>query len=731
MNTPLKSLPESFWFGVAVADHQCEAYREDCPDIQDQWEAQRRLVHRQQATDFWNRYLEDIRLSQEMGCKVFRFSLAWSRLEPNPGQYDEAAFAHYRQVLEAIRSAGMEPLVTLHHYSWPLHVEARGGSIAVDFPDLFASYVEQVVSRLGDMIHYWITFNEPNQLIFGYFKAGDYHLPPGNPPGTSVDEQMAKVQRLIPNLFIAHAKARTVIKSKFPNAKVGANPFLLGLPKWSRQFVDWQATRLKEKDWVKQGYRYTEQSFPWPRDADLVVAMLTVTPERAEQVNFSEVYFIDQLRLLVHFNSQVHQSAQLAGQRVAVVTGTTAASALPTAIPQAIPHPVPSLADALPALESGTVAAILADEVLLRGAIAQTPDRYRLLEESLQPVQPYAVGVTKGNPRLLEAVDLAVRKFREQGYLSQSAQSHLPHLDEISASVFQVRQRVPISFNGEAAFDPTPFRNPELGVWLQKIHKRGYLLAAVRDDVPGMGYRDPQTGEYQGLEIDLARQIAEVILGDRNKVKFKPVKVQKRLSVVSSVFQCLDPLLQSISILSSILNSNWWNLGMAGKLPTFLCPEGCAYQQDFVGLDYYWGTRGFQPKRLIQLSKSSQGNYTQAPVWPEGLYYLLKQHAEWFPDQEIIVVENGCVVEADGISRIDYIRQHVAQLIRAHAEGIKVKAYLCWSITSNREWGFAFGPNSDFGLYHIDLDNDPNLTRMPTEGVAGYKALIQASVASS
>ena len=62
---------------------------------------------------------------------------------------------------------------------------------------------------------------------------------------------------------------------------------------------------------------------------------------------------------------------------------------------------------------------------------------------------------------------------------------------------------------------------------------------------------------------------------------------------------------------------------------------------------------------------------------------------------------------------------------RARREGVNIPIYICWSITSNREWGLPFGPGNDFGLYHIDLDSDPNLKRVPTTAVEVYKGIIK------
>jgi beta-glucosidase/6-phospho-beta-glucosidase/beta-galactosidase len=91
------------------------------------------------------------------------------------------------------------------------------------------------------------------------------------------------------------------------------------------------------------------------------------------------------------------------------------------------------------------------------------------------------------------------------------------------------------------------------------------------------------------------------------------------------------------------------------------------------------------------------------------------------------VIENGCVVRVPGFTRTDYLKAHVAQVRKAVERGAPVEAYLCWSITSNREWGLTFDDGSDFGLYHVDLDTDPALTRKPTDSSRTYASLIADS----
>ncbi|MCX7595606.1 MAG: family 1 glycosylhydrolase, partial [Fischerella sp.] len=375
MSDRLAPFPESFMFGVACADHQCEAYDSNFEDIRDVWERRRAMTMRGRATDFWNRYAEDIALAKSLGCKAFRFSIAWSRVEPEPGQFSEAAFEHYRQVIETIRSCGMEPIVTLHHFTHPLHVEKRGGLIGKEFPTIYASYATEVAKRLGDLARYWITFNEPSQLIYGYVKPWwerAYFMPPGLPRGASMSQQMSAVGDLMRNLFIAHTRARAILKQFNPDAQVGANPMLLGLPLWLQKIVDTNVTRLRSKeDLIAQGKRFTERALLEKGQVDVVIATLSVTPKREEQVAFSEVYYLAGETLLVKSQSQIQELSDLAEKKVAVVKSTTAETNVYEVLPNTEVEILPDYEEALRALDYEQVDAILADDSILLGIIQQ------------------------------------------------------------------------------------------------------------------------------------------------------------------------------------------------------------------------------------------------------------------------------------------------------------------------------------------------------------------------
>ena len=163
---------------------------------------------------------------------------------------------------------------------------------------------------------------------------------------------------------------------------------------------------------------------------------------------------------------------------------------------------------------------------------------------------------------------------------------------------------------------------------------------------------------------------------------------------------------------------------MAGELDEYLCPPGCEKKMDFVGLDYYWGIPSLHIERLQRLIEAAYRHFDKAPVWPGALYDILKDLSQQFPNHPIIICENGSVKVADGWKREKYIREHVLQVQRAIKDGIKVAAYLYWAITSNREWDLEFNDASDFGLYYIDLDHDPALTRNRTPDADAYEQII-------
>jgi beta-glucosidase len=217
-NAPWKLGPDFLW-GSATSSHQVEGY-----GTNNNWyrfesavdeEGRPRILNGQKAgiaSDHWHRYQEDIQLMKDLSLNAYRFSVEWSKIEPQRGQFDESALEHYEQVVDELRANGIEPMVTLHHFTNPIWFEEQGAFLQEDSPDIFARFVEKVVARLGSKVKFWCTINEPSiYSLWGYFKA---HFPPA-----VKDPQI--VGRVFLNLMRAHTAAYQTIKKLQPQAQVG------------------------------------------------------------------------------------------------------------------------------------------------------------------------------------------------------------------------------------------------------------------------------------------------------------------------------------------------------------------------------------------------------------------------------------------------------------------------------------------------------------------------------
>src|SRR5699024_5060506 len=150
-----------FLIGAATAAHQVEGnnIHNDCW-AQEQMEYSSYVEPSLDACDHYHKYAEDIRLMAGAGLNAYRFSLEWARIEPEEGRFDAAELEHYRDVIRCCRAHGLEPIVTLHHFSSPVWLIAKGGWEAETTPADFARYVRYVMENLGGELRYVCTINE-------------------------------------------------------------------------------------------------------------------------------------------------------------------------------------------------------------------------------------------------------------------------------------------------------------------------------------------------------------------------------------------------------------------------------------------------------------------------------------------------------------------------------------------------------------------------------------------
>lgn len=179
-----------FWWGTSTSSYQNEdrGAKPGSPEyFQTDWDVfsqseGRAPVRGDGATFSWTHFDEDVALLKKIGVNHFRFSIEWARVEPRPGEYNEAAIRQYARMAQKLRRAGIEPVVTLWHFTFPDWLYTTSPKPRVNFlhPDEAAawkSYVTKMVRALSPHVRVFIPQNEPNGAVQLGWLGG--HWPPG------------------------------------------------------------------------------------------------------------------------------------------------------------------------------------------------------------------------------------------------------------------------------------------------------------------------------------------------------------------------------------------------------------------------------------------------------------------------------------------------------------------------------------------------------------------------
>jgi beta-glucosidase len=197
--------PDGFLWGAATAGHQVEGN-----NINSDWWVKEHapgsaiVEPSGDAADSYHRYREDMRLLADAGLNSYRFSVEWSRIEPEPGFVSRAAIDHYRRMVDAAHEHGLEPIVTLLHFTVPRWMSDRGAWRNAESPAWFSRYAECALPIVSDGVRYVCTINEPN-VVAMLATAGNGHLTAGRLP--EPDPPTAEALRA------AHARAREVLSA--------------------------------------------------------------------------------------------------------------------------------------------------------------------------------------------------------------------------------------------------------------------------------------------------------------------------------------------------------------------------------------------------------------------------------------------------------------------------------------------------------------------------------------
>ncbi|MEK7195536.1 MAG: family 1 glycosylhydrolase [Patescibacteria group bacterium] len=228
--------PEGFLWGASSSAHQAEGYNHN---DWTEWEEKTAKTRANKAgetkwpryisdnypsplnednyisgksADHFHRFGEDFEIAASLGHNAHRFSIEWSRIEPEEGEFSDSAISHYRGVFRSLRERGLRPVVTLWHWTLPLWVAERGGWENGKTIGWFAAYAGKIFSEFKDENALWITINEPEVWAANSYLVGKW------PPQKN---NLFSYLRVLKNLARAHKECCDVMRSVSRNFSVG------------------------------------------------------------------------------------------------------------------------------------------------------------------------------------------------------------------------------------------------------------------------------------------------------------------------------------------------------------------------------------------------------------------------------------------------------------------------------------------------------------------------------
>lgn len=270
--------PKNFYFGASTSAHQVEGGNKNNWTDFERLNAKRLTLNAKEkqwpdfilenypspldeenyvsgrACDHYNRFREDFDIAKSLGHNAYRFSIEWSRIEPEEGQFNEKEIKHYNQVIRALRERGIEPFVTLWHWTLPVWLEEKGGVECKEFPMYFSRFSEFMIKKMSNEVKFWVTLNEPDMYAINAYLRGIW------PPQK---KSLFKFYRVLKNLAEAHkAIYSNILKNVGINARVGIaknNVYFTGWPALILNYFwnEWFLNKIKNhQDFIGLNYYF-------------------------------------------------------------------------------------------------------------------------------------------------------------------------------------------------------------------------------------------------------------------------------------------------------------------------------------------------------------------------------------------------------------------------------------------------------------------------------------------
>lgn len=214
-------MKEFFW-GAATSSFQIEGHIEN--DFT-QWEREGKFKRDglnpiyDNGSNHWLKWEEDFEFLKELQLNAYRFSIEWSRIQPEQNRFDENALDKYERMIDRLLEMNIEPFLTLHHFTHPIWFHHQSPWHNEESIEIFIEFTEKILQRFKSKINYWITFNEPLVWVMAAYGEGNF------PPGF---KDLNIMMIALSNILEAHSKVYDLIKSTNNKAKIGiANNFIV------------------------------------------------------------------------------------------------------------------------------------------------------------------------------------------------------------------------------------------------------------------------------------------------------------------------------------------------------------------------------------------------------------------------------------------------------------------------------------------------------------------------
>lgn len=206
---------KEFLWGVASSSFQSEG---SCENDMTQWEAEGRFKKDgknpvySNGANHWKLWEQDFELLKELNVNAYRFSVEWSRIEPQPGYFDEKVIKQYGQMIDRLIQLNITPVLTLHHFSHPAWFHNYSPWTSKDSVHVFYRFAKMIIRRYAEKVPFWISFNEP--LVWALAAYGDAQFPPG-------EKNPQAVMQALHNMLLTHKEIYNLLKTYNPDARMG------------------------------------------------------------------------------------------------------------------------------------------------------------------------------------------------------------------------------------------------------------------------------------------------------------------------------------------------------------------------------------------------------------------------------------------------------------------------------------------------------------------------------